>query len=277
MLCKSQAGYSHAHARLLSGTFMFLSALALSFVPIHNPAPLVFTEFHCNEGSGTTLTDASGNSHNGTLTNGPTWVVGREGRAVNLDGTNDYINIPDHSDYTLTPTLSYTWSAWVKNNNFNQWSTVWSQTLNTSNFFYFYAHTSTDGEAGPVTNGISVYWYSGSSNLVLHSNNNVLTAGTWSYVTVTYDASKTQASRFTIYVNGADVTNRSDVVSTGTIAAIDPINIRVGSNQPYGEYLNGAVDEIRYYRRLLSLSEIQADMNLANSTLPDVTAPAVNI
>src|SRR5205814_1071902 len=88
---------------------------------------------------------------------------------------------------------------------------------------------------------------------------------------------KAQASRFTIYVNGADVTNRSDVVSSGTIAAIDPINIRVGSNQPYGEYLNGAVDEIRYYRRLLSLSEIQADMNAANSPLPDVTAPAVNI
>jgi hypothetical protein len=274
MLCKSQAGCSHAHARLLSGTFMFLSVLALSFIPVHNPAPLVFTEFHCNEGTGTILTDASGNAHNGTLVNGPTWVAGREGKAVNLDGTNDYINIPDHADYTLTPTVSYTWSAWVKNNNFNQWSTVWSQTLNTTNFFYFYAHTSTDGEAGPVTNGISVYWYSGSSNLVVHSNNNVLTAGAWSYITVTYDASKSQASRFTIYVNGADVTNRSDIISTGTIAAIDPINIRVGSNQPYGEYLNGAVDEIRYYRRILSLSEIQADMNIVNS---DVTAPGVNV
>ncbi len=256
---------------------MFLSVLALSFAPINPPAPSVVTELRCNEGSGTIVNDGSGNAHNGTLTNGPTWVAGKDGQAVNLDGTNDYINIPDHADYTLTPTVSYTWSAWIKNNNFNQWSTVWSQTLNATNFFYFYAHTSSDAEAGPVTNGITVYWYSGSSKLVLHSNNNVLTAGAWSYITVTYDASKTQASRFTIYVNGNDVTNRSDVVSSGTIATIDPANIRIGSNQPYGEYLNGAVDEIRYYRRLLSLSEIQADMNIANSPLPDVTAPTVSI
>ena len=62
------------------------------------------------------------------------------------------MNIADHTDYTLTPTQSYTWSGWVKNNNFNQWSTVWSQTINTSNFFYFYAHTTTDQDGGPVTN-----------------------------------------------------------------------------------------------------------------------------
>ena len=105
----------------------------------------------------------------------------------------------------------------------------------------------------------------------------MLTTGTWSYVTVTYNAGVAQASRFTIYVNGTDVTNRTDVVSSGTIAAIDPSNIRAGSNQPYGEYLNGSVDEIRYYRRLLSVSEIQADMDIGNSPLPDTTPPTVTI
>src|SRR4029079_6613014 len=121
-------------------------------------------------------------------------------------------------------------------------------------FFYSYVHSSGDAEAGPVTNGISVYWYSSGSKLVLHSNNNVLTAGTWGFVTITYDASQAQANRFTIYVNGTDVTNRSDVVSSGTISSINPTNIRIGSNQPFGEYLNGAVDEVRYYNRLLSLA-----------------------
>ena len=270
---------SRPYAKLftfLPGAFIFLSFFALSFIPVHTPAPSVITEFRCNEGTGTTTADGSGNGHNGTLTNGPAWVAGKGGQGINLDGTNDYINIPDHADYTLTPTVSYTWSAWVKNNNFNQWGPVWSQTVSATNFFYFYAHSSTDVEAGPVTNGISVYWYSGSSKLVIHSNNNVLTTGTWSYIAVTYDASQTQANRFTIYVNGADVTNRSDVVSAGTIATIDPNNIRVGSDQPYNEYLNGSVDEIRYYRRLLSVTEIQSDMNLANSST-DVTAPTVNI
>ncbi len=103
----------------------------------------------------------------------------------------------------------------------------------------------------------------------------MLTAAQWSYITVTYDASQAQSNRLAIYVNGVDVTNRTDIVSSGTIAAIDPTNIRIGSNQPFGEYLNGSVDEVRYYRRLLSVAEIQNDMLIGNA--PDTEAPAVNI
>ncbi len=216
-----------------------------------------------NEGAGTAAADISGRAHNGTLTGGSTWVAGRYGQATSFNGTSGYINIPDHNDFTLTPTQSYTWSSWVRNVNFNQWATVWSQTIDANNFFYFYAHSSTDAEAGPVTNGISVYWYNGTNRLVLHSNNNVLTTGVWSHVAITYNGGAAQASRFTIYVNGVDVTNRADVVSTGTIATINPTNIRIGSNQPYGEYLNGAVDEVRFYNRLLTVSEVQTDMNTA--------------
>ena len=215
-----------------------------------------------NEGTGTSAADISGHTHNGTLTSAPTWTAGKYGQAVNFNGTN-YINVPDHNDFTLTPTQNYTWSAWVKNTNFNQWSTIWSQTIDASNFFYFYAHTSTDPEAGPVTNGVSLYWYSGTNKIVLHSNNNVLTTGTWSHIAVTYNGSLAQANRFTIYVNGVDVTNRTDVVSTGTIATLNPTNIRIGSNQPFGEFLNGAVDEVRFYSRLLTGVEVQTDMNTA--------------
>ena len=63
--------------------------------------------------------DLSGNNHNGTLVNGPVWTTGKYGQAIAFDGTNDYVNIPDRSDYTLNPAQSYAWSAWVKNTNFN--------------------------------------------------------------------------------------------------------------------------------------------------------------
>ena len=273
MLFKDRTGRALAVTVLLRGCIcagvFILCVSGLTF------APNVITELNFNEGSGTTASDLSGNAHNGTLVNGPVWVAGKYGQAVSFDGNNDYVNLGDHADYTLNPAQSYTWSGWVRNNNFNAWSTIWSQSLNTSGYFYFYAHSTTDQEAGPVTNGLSVFWYNGSSRLVLHSNNNVLSTGTWSYVAITYNASQSQSNRFTIYVNGTDVTDRSDVVSTGTIATIDPTDIRIGSNQPFGEYFNGAVDEMRYYRRLLSVAEIQSDMNI-NSTA-DVTAPTVSI
>ncbi len=132
---------------------------------------------------------------------------------------------------------------------------------------------------GPVTNGISVYWWAngGSNKVGVHSNNNVLTAGQWSHVAVTYNASQAQNNRFTIYVNGVDVTNRTDVASTGTLSAINPVNIRIGSNQPFGEYLNGAIDEVRYYNRLLTASEIVTDMNTPIVIAPDITSPVVSI
>ena len=216
-----------------------------------------------NEGTGTAAADISGSNHPGTLTNAPAWGAGKYGQGVNFDGTNDYINIADHADFTLDPAQSYTWSAWVKNNNFKEWSTVWSQTINSSNFFYFYAHTSTDPDGGPVTNGVSAYWWTngGTNKLGAHSSNNVLTLGQWSYVAVTYDASQPQNNRFTIYVNGVDVTVRTDVGSTGTLTAINPTNIRVGSNQPFGEYINGSIDEVRFYKRLLTSVEVVTDMN----------------
>ena len=42
----------------------------------------------------------------------------------------------------------------------------------------------------------------------------------------------------------------------GPLPSINPTNIRVGSNEPFGEYLNGSVDEVRFYRRLLTPAEI---------------------
>ncbi len=230
-----------------------------------------------NEGSGTAAGDISGNNHPGTLTNSPTWGAGKYGQGLTFNGTNNYVNVPDHADFTLDPTQNYTWSLWLKNNNFNEWSTVMSHTLDGNNFFYFYAHTTTDPDGGPVTNGLSVYWWTGggANKLGVHSTNNVLTAGVWSHVAITYDASQAQSNRFTIYVNGVDVTNRSDIGSSGTLTLINPTNIRIGSNQPFGEYLNGSVDEVRYYKRLLLQPEIQSDMN--SPLAPDVTNPAVNI
>ncbi|MEI9808262.1 MAG: hypothetical protein WDO16_10520 [Bacteroidota bacterium] len=99
-----------------------MSVFALGFIGMHIPfAPGVVAEWRMNEGTGTTTADASGNAYNGTLINGPTWGTGKYGQGINLDGTNDYINIADNANFTLTPTQSYSWSGWVKNNNFNQW------------------------------------------------------------------------------------------------------------------------------------------------------------
>jgi hypothetical protein len=45
------------------------------------------------------------------------------------------------------------------------------------------------------------------------------------------------------------------------LTAINPTNIRVGSNQPFGEYINASIDEVRFYKRVLTSVEVVTDMN----------------
>ena len=52
-------------------------------------------------GSGTTWKDLSGNSFNGTLTNGPTFS-NTNGGAIVFDGTNDYVNVLDNSTLDIS-------------------------------------------------------------------------------------------------------------------------------------------------------------------------------
>src|SRR4029079_8408685 len=48
--------------------------------------------YNLYRGSGFTLTDQSGNSHSGTLVNGPAWSGGKYGGGLALDGVNDYVS-----------------------------------------------------------------------------------------------------------------------------------------------------------------------------------------
>ena len=63
-----------------------------------------------NEGSGTTVVDASGSANNGTVS-GAVWAPGRSGGALRFDGTNDLVTVPDAASLDLTTAM--TLEAWV--------------------------------------------------------------------------------------------------------------------------------------------------------------------
>ena len=78
-------------------------------------------------------------------------------------------------------------------------------------------------------------------------------------------------------MNGVDVTDRTDIASTGTLTSINPTNIEIGSDQPFSEYLNGTVDEVRFYTRLLTSAEVVTDMNTPLGASGRHIAPAVQL
>ena len=208
------------------------------------------------DGSYTKVPDCSGNNNTGTLTNGPIRAAGKIGQALDFDGVDDYVSISDSAVFTLNAANKYTWTAWIKPDTFPGWATIWSQTLDSSTYLYFYAHTATEGSlpGGSITRGVSVWWVSTAGQILVTEVDNSLTTGTWYHIAIRYDGSVAQASRFKIYINGADSTGGT--TSAGTIADINPTNIRTGANEPFGEYFDGLIDEVRIYNRALSANEI---------------------
>lgn len=70
-----------------------------------------------DEGKGDKVEDSSGNGNTGTLVNGAKWALGKFGKAVELDGSDDYVEIPDSS--TLDGMKKITVAAWIFLHSFN--------------------------------------------------------------------------------------------------------------------------------------------------------------
>src|SRR5579871_6361430 len=65
------------------------------------PAGLV-AAYNFDEGTGTTVHDASGNGNNGTLVNATWSTSGKYGDALSFNGSNAMVNIPDAASLHLT-------------------------------------------------------------------------------------------------------------------------------------------------------------------------------
>jgi hypothetical protein len=66
-----------------------------------------------------------------------------------------------------------------------------------------------------------------------------------------------QPRRQELYINATQVATRP---TTGPIETNNN-PLWIGGNQPYGEYFNGTIDDVRIYNRALTQPDIQADMN----------------
>ncbi|ETX07607.1 MAG: hypothetical protein ETSY2_10265 [Candidatus Entotheonella gemina] len=219
--------------------------------------------------------DATGNANDATpqgfdgIASSTTNGTGKISGGNTFDGVDDTVTIPDNATWTLSPLGDYTWQMWINPDDLSSaFTQLWGQTNASTRGVGIYAHTTTNSNLGPVTNGISVDWNeSGADKLGVHSTNNVLMAGTWHHVAITYDSSLAQASRVTIYVDGMDVTDRSDINSTGTLSGVDPVSIAIGGNPiDVPTWFDGHIDEASVSGGVRSTEWIAAQYH--NQNLP---------
>ena len=164
-------------------------------------------------------------------------TAGKYGGALTFDGTNDYVTVPDSASLDLGPSM--TLEAWVRPTASSGWRTVLLKETPTSLAYSLYSASSTNRPSA---------WIGDASSI----GTAALAASTWSHVAATYDG-----SRLRLYVNGV---LRTDKATTAPVA-VSTGPLKIGGNAVWGEWFAGQIDEVRVYDRVLSATEITADMN----------------
>jgi len=205
-----------------------------------------------NDGAGITLTDKSIYGNNGVIT-GATWVDGIEGKALNFNGTSDYVEIVENGSLDILNEITI--SAWVNfdvvdSGSVGTWDSTDNGIISKQQAYYLTeAYTAT---ANLTVNG------GGSANVTEGKTNLNGFLGQWIHIAGTINGNMGK-----IYVNGAldsSFTNSSLLTESDSAVRIGWVS--------YSRYLDGQIDEIKIYNRALNSTEIQYLFN--NPGLPPV-------
>ena len=206
-------------------------------------APGLVGFWSLDEDDGSTASDASGTGNDGSIQGDPDLgTAGIAGStAYNLDGTGDYVRVPDSASLEASDTDAVTVSAWVnKNTDQGGWTAIYQKSdrsynlqLQNGNVPVFTVH---DGGWQTANSGVT------------------MSTGRWYHLVGTYDGSTAR-----IYVDG----NRRGTASATKIGDSGSADVGIGENlDSTGREIDARLDEVRVYDR--SLSDRTVD-NLSNT------------
>ncbi|GAA1593881.1 exo-alpha-sialidase [Kribbella sancticallisti] len=199
-----------------------------------------------------TTTDASGNQLDGYLRGAPVATAGRFGRALTLDGTDDYVQLP-FAENLAVGSGDFTWTGW-----FNYGASTADQPL-----MWAYNQGAVYSQlwlrAEPASGRIRALAQSGETAVVV-ATTKAYNDRTWHHF-----ALRRQGSVFTIYIDGAAAASATG--SLGSVSPKRPFQIHLGRRLDGLQHLRGSLDDIRLYDRALTPTEIAA-IHTTNSTTP---------
>ena len=202
--------------------------------------------------------DSSGNNKHGTAINGVgfgTNVANVASRAAEFDGLDDYINIPDSVNYFARDTMSVSFLVNLRNINtrsafltkaaFNTPSAVsWGSGIELDN-------TGKIGfTVGNATNSCTAVWNTSQGGGTQIRTVDPLENNKWMHVTLLYEKGIQK-----IFLNGQLQSTNTD--PWGYLNQCNNANLRIGGWWKDDIIsLNGKIDEIRFYNRILTAFEI---------------------
>ena len=190
-------------------------------------------------GSGTTWTDISGEGHDGTLTNGPTFSSNYGGNIV-FDGSNDDVTGVHNSELNLRNDVTV--ECWFRRTGGrSDWVRIFGK-----------------GDSSNRTYGL---WYNVPSSYFLYqrygpSSFNIMPSKSVASNTWYHMVGTSSGSNHTLYLNGVNVGTASN--SSTFHSSTDPY--KVGSHDGLYHHI-GNVSNCRIYNRGLSEAEVKQNYN----------------
>lgn len=194
------------------------------------------------EGSGLVTAD-SVLSHQGILVNSPTWTTGKYGNAIKFDGSNDYVDVAQQTDLSLTDQVSIT--AWIYKTTNSGTDVILHKGSTTTNYAL-------------ATNGTKVVFKFVDSKPWDCTSTFTLSANTWYHVAATFNDSTDTVK---LYLNGA---LRDTIACDGTMI-VNSEPLYLGRDTGTSSMFAGRLDEVRLYNKALSDTEV---LSIYNGTAP---------
>ncbi len=269
-----QPGTTYTDAGLAVGTHFYVVTAqdaALNVGPASNQATATVSSlppppsglvaaYGFDEGTGTSVTDASGAGNNGVISGAAFTPAGKYGGALDFDGVDDWVTIADSNSLDLT--TGVTMSAWVRPDVLaGRYRQVILKEQPGGLEYSLYAHTN---RGFPST---SIYI---DNRLRSYDALSTIPLGAWSHLAMTYDG---VTGNVRLYANGTVI---GSAARRGTLG-VSTSPLRIGGNSVHPEWFDGMIDNVRVYNRALDLTEIQADMAtpITPPTPPDTEPPTV--
>ncbi len=210
------------------------------------PGPMVYYNFE--EGSGTTTVyDKSGNNNTGSMNGTMTasdWTPGKYGKALDFDGTDDYV-LPPGQSFMGSATSEFTVSGWI------------NPRVTAGTIFHNYYPSSgwSTGLVGFTGGKLGFYVHA----LGFVAETGATPTNSWTYVSLTRDA----AGNNKLYKNGVLVVSNSGAYSaSGGANEIGIGRYRSDCCQfDSPGWFNGKIDEVKIYNYARTSKQVVEDMN----------------
>ncbi|WP_341937618.1 family 43 glycosylhydrolase [Marinimicrobium sp. C2-29] len=177
--------------------------------------------------------------HHGSTVGSPAYTTGRIGQAIDLDGTDDVVNLSPEAPHLTDITIA-TWVHWDGG---MDWQRVFDFGHDVDRYFMMTPSSS----SGTLRFGITLH--GPAEEQIVETS--ALPTGQWVHLAITLGDDTAR-----LYVDGVEVASNHSV--TNDPVDILPVDNQVGQSQFDDPLLDGRLDDLRIYNYALSSTEVAA-------------------